>query len=143
MLNDEAEQTLNEMLTAAGVDFDQPDPALVWRVFKDFSRIPVDCAEDGILFQCGVYAFSGTEQFHFDFTRQFTIEEDGEYDHMEQLQCTLLAPPTDELRACKANLWSFDSPTLDAYFERVEAMPEFQLGIGRQGYRLDVTQDSV
>lgn len=49
--------TFARMLTIAGFDKERPDPLLAWRVFKDFAEIPVECAEDGLLFQCGTFSF--------------------------------------------------------------------------------------
>ena len=44
------------------------------------------------------YDFTGEELFHFNFVRQFTVYEEDEYSHMEQLHCGFLFKPTDELR---------------------------------------------
>jgi hypothetical protein len=60
-------------------------------------------------------------------TRQFSFaDEDGEYSHMTQLQCTFQFAVTDELRALgEQNLWSFDL-TLNSFFEQALAMPGFR-----------------
>lgn len=78
MKTTEAEPTLQRMMNAAGFDFTVPDPSLAWQVFKKFVENPVECADDGVLFQCGVYEFTGELLFYFDFCRQFAIEVDGE-----------------------------------------------------------------
>jgi hypothetical protein len=100
----EAEQTLKEMLGAAGIDVLAPDPLGTWKVFKRFAELPVEdvASEDGdmCLFQWGTHDWADGrgERFEIDFLRQFTIEVDGEYDHMEQLHCTFEFEPTEALR---------------------------------------------
>jgi len=122
----EAEPYFRRMLASAGFSDEKPDLLLAWRTFKAFSSVPVDCAEDALLFQCGVYDFTGRELFHFGFVRQFTFEEEGEYDHMEQLDCTLLFEPDLELRQMETNLWSSDFNSAEEFFARVESLAEFQ-----------------
>lgn len=140
----EAISTFDRMLAEAGFDSERPDPLRAWEVFKAFAAIPVECADDGLLFQCGTYTFSGREQFHFNFTRQFTHEEDGEYAGMEQLDCTIYYEPTPELRALQVNIWSYDSVSLAQFFARVEALPEFRLVTGAHTpVRAEVDQENV
>jgi hypothetical protein len=112
-------------LAQAGFDDAQPDAALAWRVFKEFALVAVECADDALLFQTGTYAFSGEPSFHLDFTRQFTIEEDGEYVCMEQLHCTLHYAPSAELSELTWNLWSSSCPSLSDFCSQVEASAEF------------------
>lgn len=67
------------------IDENKDDTKKVWEAFKAFGKMYVDGEEEtAILFQCGVYDFTGEELFYYDFVRQFTLEEDG---HMEQLHC--------------------------------------------------------
>lgn len=50
----------------------------VWEVFKTFGKEQVkDEEETTLLFQCGVYDFTGEKLFYYDFVRQFTMESDG------------------------------------------------------------------
>jgi hypothetical protein len=59
-------------------------------------------------------------------TRQFSFaDEDGEYSHMSQLQCTFRFELTAELRALgSGDLWSFGMP-LDEFFARARELPGF------------------
>ena len=78
----------------------------VWETFKAFCTEPVEGEEDKeILFQCGVYDFTGEELFHLDFVRQFTIYEEDEYSRMEQLHCEFLFKQIDELRKLETGEW--------------------------------------
>jgi len=134
----------DRMLTRAGFDTDRPDPLVAWRVFKESATIPFDCADDNLLFQCGVYKFTGQELFHFDFTRQFTHEEEGEYAGMEQLHCTTYYEPTTELRRIETNLWSQNCASLDDFFQRVERLAEFQLPLRAYSpLRAEIDQEDV
>lgn len=136
MLSDDALGRLRALLRDAGVNSDSPsadDVQRTWEVIRSFAAEPVEDAEprdqdgDGILAQYGTYDWGDGEHFELDMTRQFTFaDEDGEYSHMAQLQCTFEFVPNDELRALgDDNLWSFDL-TLDEFFERALALPGFR-----------------
>ncbi len=108
-----------------------------WGAFKQFARLSVeDAPEQEFLFECGVYHFdhlSDRPMFLLDFVRQFTLEVDGEYDHMEQLRLRFMYEPVDELRSLKASFWSMnmggacDAENFDAFILAVEDDPAFQL----------------
>src|ERR1700689_1483493 len=100
----EAQARLEELLSKEGFSLDSPDPRIAWAGFKAFVLEPVDCADDGVLFECGVYSWTGQELFYFGFARQFTVDVDRDYDHMEQLHCKFNRPATDELKLLKTNL---------------------------------------
>jgi hypothetical protein len=144
MLITEVEARLKTLLRDGGFDFRNPDPELAWSIFKSFVQEPVECADDGILFQCGVYEWTGEPQFEFDFTRQFsTDDEDGEYEGMEQLHCKFSCDPDEELQELNTNLWAYDFATLDEYFEAVQALKEFQVATSRHKWNCEVTQGKV
>jgi len=126
MQTSEAEKRLKAMLADAGFDMKRPNPQLAWDVFKSFMQEPVDCADDGVLFECGIYDFTGKELFTWGLVRQFSIDVDGEYDHMEQLHCTFRCAPTKELRKLEISLWAYDFGTMHEYFSKVEGLNEFQ-----------------
>lgn len=126
----EAEQTLKEMLGAAGVDVGAPEPMGAWRVFREFAELPVEdvASEDGdmVLFQWGTHDWGDGrgERFEIDFLRQFTIEDAGEYDHMEQLHCTFEFEPTEALRDLGSGEHWIAGDLADG-LDRVEALPIF------------------
>ena len=95
---------------------DADDIKKVWETFKDFCKEPVEGEEDKeILFQCGIYDFTGEELFHFDFVRQFTVYEEDEYSRMEQIHCEFLFNPTVELRKLEVEEWSMDYDDIDGF----------------------------
>jgi len=125
----EALPTLKQMMAEVGLDSTQLEPQQAWEVFKRFAARPVECASDGLLFQCGVYDFTGKPMFHFDFVRQFTIEKRGDCDHIEQLHIEFLFEPTQQVRDMRFNKWSFDFQSLDEFFRFIEAHQEFRATI--------------
>jgi hypothetical protein len=111
-----AERALRTMLAEAGVDGAVTDPGAAWQVFKAFASRPVagdpptHLVSDDFLFQWYLDASGagGGERIVVDFTRQFTIsDEDGDYDHMEQLRCAFAFEPTPGLAEVGVGaLWS-------------------------------------
>ena len=129
------------------------DVERTWEVMRRFAAedvedaAPRDIDGDGILAQYGIYSsFGGGKTFQLDMTRQFMFyDEDDEYDHMSQLNCTFEYAVTDELRALgESNLWSFGLD-LDEFFARALALPGFR-GVREAGAvpaRLDVDYSDV
>jgi hypothetical protein len=103
MTSDQALPSLREMLNVARVRLDAPDPDVVYGVFKEFARQPVDgVADDTILYEIGIYSFGEPETYEIDLVRQFSFYENGEYDRMEQLHCSIQYEPDDDLRSLGA-----------------------------------------
>ena len=140
-----AESRLRQLLLDAGFSFERPDPLKAWEVFKRFVREPVDCADDGVLFECGVYDFMGQgDRFYFSFVRQFSIDVNGEYDHMEQLRCEFSCPPVPQSTEICTNLWLYDyAGNYDQYFKAVESLPQFQHGAIHAGWECTLEQEWV
>lgn len=109
------------------------DVERTWGVWRRFAAedvedaAPRDIDGDMFLAQYGIYSSSaGGKAFQLDMTRQFTFyDEDDEYDHMSQMNCTFEYAVTDDLRALgESNLWS--GADLDAFFDRALALPGFR-----------------
>ena len=141
----EAESRLRQLLIEAGFDFKSPDPLKGWEVFKAFVQEPVKCSHDGVLFECGVYNWNRQgDRFYFGFVRQFSIDADGEYDHMEQLHLDFDCMPSAHSRGLATNLWLQDfGDDYKTYFESVEALPQFQQGLQHVGWGCKVEQSWV
>jgi hypothetical protein len=120
------------MLRAADLDLDRLEPTETWQVFKAFAAEPVEGVgpnpdDDMCLFQYGVYDWSDGKgrRFNWNLTRQFTIYEDGEYDHMEHLRCDLYFEPVAELEPLQGDgTWS--GRDLDEWAAEVEAQEGFR-----------------
>ena len=140
----DAERLLQTQLNDAQFDHQRPDLTLALQVFRTFASQQFDCAEDAFLFQCGVYDFTGKREYQVDLVRQFVFEEDGEYDHMEQLHCTIYFAPTPELNGLEAELWSYDFPSPSEFFDHVSTMPGYLAAIdGRVPLRAETFQEEV
>jgi hypothetical protein len=107
----QAREALASMFGAGPID-----PRAAWDVFTRFAARPVvadppeGLESDLGLFQWGVYEWGDGKgrRFELDFTRQFSLcDEDGDYDRMEQLHCTLYFAPVAELGALgSGTVWS-------------------------------------
>jgi hypothetical protein len=83
--------------------------------------------EDGdmLLYQWGVYSFTGTESFQLDITRQFIVTDDGD-DEPYQLHLTLHFAPTDALRQFdRGGEWCHSPDELPEFRKLVEASGPF------------------
>ncbi|PEQ88660.1 hypothetical protein CN481_19340 [Bacillus sp. AFS006103] len=116
----------------------------VWETFKAFCKEPVEGEEDKeILFQCGVYDFTGKELFHLDFVRQFTVYEEDEYSRMEHLYCEFLFKPTDELSKLETGEWSMDYDDIDDFFHHIEKLQEFKIPLNLKPIKSEIYQEEV
>lgn len=123
---------------------DTDDIKKVWETFKVFCKEPVEGEEDKeILFQCGVYDFTGEKLFHLDFVRQFTVYEEDKYSRMEQLHCEFLFKPTDELSKLETGEWSMDYDDLDDYFIHIENLQEFNIPLKLKPIKSEIYQEEV
>ncbi|MGE8081380.1 hypothetical protein [Peribacillus loiseleuriae] len=123
---------------------DTNDIKKIWETFKVFCKETVEGEEDKeILFQCGVYDSTGEELFHFDFVRQFTVYEEDEYSHMEQLHCEFLFKPTDELRKLEVAEWSMDYDDIDDFLNHIENLQEFKTPLSLKLIKSKIYQEEV
>lgn len=126
---EDLERCLREMLDAVGIRPDHPEVALVWRVFKEFAKIPIDGhLRDDCAFQCAITTSCEEEErivFVVAFLRQISFESEGEYTGMMHVACELEYSPDAKLASFDAMVWSYSFPDLDSFFRHVEDMPEF------------------
>ena len=116
----------------------------VWEIFKVFCRESVEGEEEKeILFQCGIYDFTGEERFHLDLVRQFTVYEDDEFSRMEQLHCEFILKPTEELRRYEVEEWSMDYDDIDDFFNHIENLQEFKETLNLEPIKQEIYQEEV
>jgi len=126
--NQEPKERLLELLQLENDEGTIIDASTTWEAFKIFGREYINKSNVALLFQVGVYDFTGKPLFYFDPACQFEIvDENGEYDHFEQLHCELTCDPTDELERINTNLWSFDFKSANDFFTAVEQLSEFKI----------------
>lgn len=88
-------------------------------------KVKVEESGDMLLFEWGVYSFTGPESFQLGLTRQFMVS--GE-DEPCQLHLTFHFEPTDALRTLgEDNKWCESPAELPAFKECVAASSPFQL----------------
>jgi hypothetical protein len=124
----------------------QPDCLAVWRSFREFAEVRVRPEGSGrldpvggdlLLFEWGVFHWPWSdalsEVFLVDLVRQFSlIRPDNEYDHMEQVHCSLGFEPVDSLRQLGSGTiwsngdreeWSAEVETSDGFIAIRSAIP--------------------
>lgn len=76
-------EVFRRLVRRAGLTMESLTAATAWTLFGSFSGIEFDVPRepesDGLLYQFGVYDFSGESRFHFDLTRQFGLRDSDEY----------------------------------------------------------------
>ena len=125
----DAKNTIENMFLERKFNSNNLNPIIVWESVKEFATIEVDCEDDSFLFQCGTFDFTGEEMFYWDIVRQFSVMEDGEYDHMEQLHIAVLYKPNDKLNSLSTEQWSYDFDSKEDFFKEVESLDEFQIPV--------------
>lgn len=142
---DEALPVLETRLRQASFNPDAPDVKAAVNVFREFSSVPVEVADDVLLFECGVFEdHDGEQRFLWSLKRQFTHGDDGEDGPMEHLQLNFYFAVRDGDEARSLVEWSSDHATVEAFWEQLESLPEFQHGLGRGAPdALEIFQEEV
>jgi hypothetical protein len=108
----------------------RPAAADAWTAYVAFAdvafEVPDEPDADGLLYQYGVYDFSGESRFHLGLVRQFALFDD---DELMQFHCNLQFAATPELRALGRydEWWFLDEGAPAVWFERIRARPEWPL----------------
>lgn len=135
-----------KMLKEAGFDPKEPDLQTAWEVFQKFSGSRFDCSDDSLLFEAGIFDFTGEdEQFCLSFVRQFTIEVEEEYDYMQQLHIDLFYQPDESLERLEDTIWTYDfDDDFPSFFKAVEQSEAFKrLMAERRPSSCEIYQDEV
>ena len=108
----EAEPRLRQLLDESAVSGGHVSPAEVLDVFQAFADETVACTSDSILFEWGVFAFTGQPLIHVSWVRQFCIDQPSADDpELWQVHCELLHEPTESFsRIGGSHLWSDQFP---------------------------------
>ena len=119
------------LVRRAGLTVESLTAASAWSVFGSFSsiefKVPREPDSDGLLYQFGIYDFSGEPRFHFDLTRQFGLRDSDEY---LQFHCDLQYLPTPRIEALGSHSeWWFrgDGSQLPEWVAAVEQRPEWAI----------------
>jgi hypothetical protein len=139
-----ASSEMRQMMQSSGMTPQNATPSKTWEVFKRFAKRPVDCEQDGLLFECGTSEFQGKPVFIFDFVRQFEIEKRGEPE-LHQVHVDFRFELAPEFEGLKTNKWSSDFKDADEFFQFVEGLREFRtvLDSEKKPVGFDITQIKI
>jgi hypothetical protein len=105
---------------------------VVWEAFKEFCNVPVE-GEEGLEIL-----------FYFDFLRQFTVYDENEYSHMEQLHCEFAFYPSNELKKIKASeFYVEENGNKNDFFEDIEKLQAFRIPLKLKPIRFKVYQHEI
>lgn len=114
-----------EAYLTALIDVENDSIAVAWEKFKTFSFIPVEGEESReILFESGIFDFTGLHRFHYNFVRQFSLDRG-----MYQLHCEYIFENAKGLDYLEIAEWSMDYASLAEFFAIVEDMEAFKKGL--------------
>src|SRR6266446_4944091 len=104
----DAERRLRQLLEQSASSRGHVSPAEVLAAFKTFADEAVVCTSDSLLFEWGIFTFTGQPVMHVSFVRQFRVQEPQDEDpELWQVHCELLHEPTDSLvRTGRSHFWS-------------------------------------
>ena len=121
-----------------------PRAADIWEAFKVYGREIFNSKGVGLLFQVGRSSDSLGGGFYFEPVCQFEVpDDDGEYEHFEQLHCEMTSTYSSDLEGIKSELWSFDFSTADAFFHAAESTPGFGLVMKQEYQKIDIYYEEV
>lgn len=134
----ETEAYLKKTLLEAGLDFAQPDPGIVWKVFLDFLETPVDyrsgnlrVMEDGTMLE--IYRNKARDTIEFSMHRVIQIYDgpDG-YHHMDHITLRLSYSPDPVLSSLASNWYPGN-------IHHIAASPEFEQLMQHRPLRCEIS----
>lgn len=144
MKTEQSEVLLKKRLKENGFDWKNPDLRTGWETFKQICSQKFDCADEGLMFETGVYDFTGEELYYLFLMREFTQEVEGEFDYMEQLHLEFSYPSDEQLQEQEERIHSseFDEE-FEKFFEAVEQSSIFRNLQGKKPIGAEVYFDEV
>ncbi|MDQ0859697.1 hypothetical protein [Bacillus sp. V2I10] len=114
----------------------------IWKEFKSFALEDVDGEEEkALLFQCGIYNFTGEKLFYFDFVRQFTDKEDG---NIQQLHCEFVFEHIKEFKKLETSEWYFETDgDIEDFFNEIENLEEFKIPLKHTPKQFNLYQEKA
>ena len=107
--------------------------------FEKMCQIPIDSEEEMILFETGIFAFTGTPLFHVSLVRQFPNGE-GEY---YQLHLDMMYQPNEKNRAFCSTVWSEDMDAGENFFDFVRKTDDYLSIKDDEILKVDVYMDET
>jgi hypothetical protein len=140
-------EVFNLMLEEAGLHAVTLSASAAWSVFLDFAcvsfAVPQTADADGLLYQFGIFTFSGEPRFHLDLTRQFMMPDEDEF---LQFHCDMQFSPTADLQALGSHdesWWPDGDQELTTWAGEVAAGPEWVALAGKTPVLTEVYCDKI
>ena len=146
-----ASAVFEELVREGGDSIPALSADLAFGYYKAFASVRFDIPgtpdSDGLLYQYGLFNFSGTERFHLDLVRQFEVLDGDEHDHYVQFHCELIFDPTAELRRLGGfDDWYFyggDSPAPGGWLASIRGRQEWMVLPSKEPLEVRVSQEAV
>lgn len=122
-----------------------PDTAALPEIltyFEEMCRIPVENAEiddDLLLYETGVFGFSGSDEIHFSLTRQFS---DGEGEYV-QVRVDARYPDREDSIQLQDTLWSDWADDKESFFDYIRRSAAYTALADTQPMAVDITCDQT
>jgi hypothetical protein len=118
-----------------------------WNVFLDFARLPFAAPDtpdaDGLLYQFGIFDFSGEPRFHLDLVRQFSATGADEY---IQCHCDVQFNPDEALSSLGRYAqwwWPQEGVSLGRWSETIAKRAEWPVLRERRPVSIEIYQDET
>lgn len=118
-----------QLLAAQKLTAEDLSPKQALQLWLDFARIPFDVPTqpqaNGLLYQWGIYNFTGQPLLHLDLVRQFALQDDDEYAQFHLDMRLTVDPELSALSRHSEWWWSDGELTLEAWGTHLAARPEW------------------
>ena len=146
-----ASAVFEELVRKGGDSIHALSSDLAFGYYTGFASVRFDTPgtpdSDGLLYQFGLFKFSGDERFHLDLVRQFEVLDGDEHDHYMQFHCELIFDPTPEMRTLgRFHDWYFysgDSPGPAGWLASIRGRQEWTVLPRAQPLEVRVSQEDV
>ena len=107
-------------------------------VFEKMCEIPIEQEEEKmLLFETGIYSFSGKPMFYFSLVRQYPNEEEEYY----QLHLDIMYEPTVSISSFQQATWSFD--IAESIFDYIRKSQEYSVLKDMKIAKIDIYMDET
>lgn len=116
------------------------------KFWKDYEFDNCDKPQQGdmFLFQYGVYNWGNGPSFELDFTRQLSIEIDGEYDYMLQFHITFYYSSANiSEEGFEKNFWSSGFNNLSAFINKIKESRGYEWAINQKPIKVKIDYERV
>lgn len=122
----EAKELLEIILQKNNFNKTNIDCNAAWNSFKEFSKQQFNVANDALLWEVGIYDFTGKDLFYYSMCRQFSIEPSGDNEGIEQLRFVIYFKPNAELKKLHNTIWTYDfNGEFEKLFQAIESKESF------------------